>query len=479
VALNNVLLGVFTDPDAGDQSGEYTVLINWGDGMGPTVGEVIGSNGLFEVLGSHTYANAGLYVPLVQIEWGDPSLTDILPGLVVVGLVPGAAAKELSGPKNVPGNSIYRYSVEFNPGIKAEDDAGNGLLFDWSVSDPNIQWYSPRAQRSEDGENVVSDYLDVRFPNKAEAVTISLKVKRDGKTLEEHELPVNIVEVTVKTPTDNAFVPGRVGQLPNQTGQFPIKGSATPVPLKFTAVGTSPFGGTNMNVRPTGVPPGLKWNALVTLTAPAVDPNAATSIVVGFIQHVKSDQEAVLFPTISKQLVLTMPAAPTDQGYLDAASTTPPWYRARAATPTTSGNNGMAQPIGSQDTPYAFFPVQYPGPGPVTYAKSVENLTKFTLDVAATTRDGRGWSYWQEATAGWSVNLSGDILKIDDKPPLGWNWNGPGIAKVVTPPEEWKDTVWKILPDRPSVPIQEDVKPPTANEAGKQGQFVPSDLPKK
>ncbi len=71
LTLNNVQVATFTDPDASDAASEFTAQIDWGDGTPlDTTGVVQGGGGLFQVLGSHTYAANGWYTITVQISQG-------------------------------------------------------------------------------------------------------------------------------------------------------------------------------------------------------------------------------------------------------------------------------------------------------------------------------------------------------------------------------------------------------------------------
>ena len=59
-ALTNVVVATFTDTNTANGVGDFTVSIDWGDGT-TTGGTLTGSNGVFTVTGSHTYAAAGQY----------------------------------------------------------------------------------------------------------------------------------------------------------------------------------------------------------------------------------------------------------------------------------------------------------------------------------------------------------------------------------------------------------------------------------
>jgi hypothetical protein len=68
-ALTGVEVAAFADPNWSDGSGEYAATIAWGDGT-VSLGTVVGSNGVFEVLGNHTYAAAGTYPIEVELSQG-------------------------------------------------------------------------------------------------------------------------------------------------------------------------------------------------------------------------------------------------------------------------------------------------------------------------------------------------------------------------------------------------------------------------
>jgi cyanophycinase-like exopeptidase len=71
VALTNVAVASFTEPDVSDGVGEYSATINWGDGSGQNAGTIVEvSPGVFEVQGSHTYALAGEYTVQVFLDQG-------------------------------------------------------------------------------------------------------------------------------------------------------------------------------------------------------------------------------------------------------------------------------------------------------------------------------------------------------------------------------------------------------------------------
>jgi hypothetical protein len=58
----------FTDSDLVGLAGDFTVSIDWGDGSTATPGTVTGSNGVFSVSGSHSYAAGGRYSVAVTLS---------------------------------------------------------------------------------------------------------------------------------------------------------------------------------------------------------------------------------------------------------------------------------------------------------------------------------------------------------------------------------------------------------------------------
>ena len=70
LSLNNVQVAEFTVPDATDGTSEFSASINWGDGNSGsgTIQEV--TPGLFEVVGSHSYAAGGFYSIQVDVSQG-------------------------------------------------------------------------------------------------------------------------------------------------------------------------------------------------------------------------------------------------------------------------------------------------------------------------------------------------------------------------------------------------------------------------
>ena len=67
VTFTNVEVATFTDLDTSDGGSEFTATINWGDGTSSD-GTVTGTNGLFHVLGSHSYTTSGAFAIEVDVS---------------------------------------------------------------------------------------------------------------------------------------------------------------------------------------------------------------------------------------------------------------------------------------------------------------------------------------------------------------------------------------------------------------------------
>ena len=69
VALSNVVVATFFDPNFSDVAGDFTATIDWGDGTTSSSGTIVAiGGGAFQVLGGHTYAANGSYTMQVQLQ---------------------------------------------------------------------------------------------------------------------------------------------------------------------------------------------------------------------------------------------------------------------------------------------------------------------------------------------------------------------------------------------------------------------------
>jgi hypothetical protein len=68
--LVNMPVAVFTQPDPTLPASAFTALIFWGDGTNPTLGQVTLAGGVYTVLGTHSYADEGVYEISVVVNGG-------------------------------------------------------------------------------------------------------------------------------------------------------------------------------------------------------------------------------------------------------------------------------------------------------------------------------------------------------------------------------------------------------------------------
>ncbi len=84
-ALNNIVVGAFTDSDSFGKAGDFTATINWGDGTLPSTGQIqaqtSASGNSFQIQGSHTYAFAGVYTVTVNVVDNGSSGTQSIDGV--------------------------------------------------------------------------------------------------------------------------------------------------------------------------------------------------------------------------------------------------------------------------------------------------------------------------------------------------------------------------------------------------------------
>ena len=67
--LTNALIGVFSDPGGSEVVADYSAVINWGDGQTSTAKIVVDSSiHGFDILGTHTYTEEGIYTPTITIS---------------------------------------------------------------------------------------------------------------------------------------------------------------------------------------------------------------------------------------------------------------------------------------------------------------------------------------------------------------------------------------------------------------------------
>jgi hypothetical protein len=87
-------VATFTNTLASSPSGDFSAVINWGDGTATSAGTVSGGGGTFSVSGSHTYATTGSFTVTV-------TLTDDAPGTATAAATSTATVSPHTEPANV------------------------------------------------------------------------------------------------------------------------------------------------------------------------------------------------------------------------------------------------------------------------------------------------------------------------------------------------------------------------------------------
>jgi hypothetical protein len=119
----NGLLGSFVPMQAGDTASSYSARIDWGDGNASFATLSPEANGTFDVDGSNTYADPGVYNVRVLVTHLSDGQTIALNATVYVGSTPGTAPSD-PGPVSPPqGSTTASSSGQANAG---QTSAGTG-----------------------------------------------------------------------------------------------------------------------------------------------------------------------------------------------------------------------------------------------------------------------------------------------------------------------------------------------------------------
>jgi hypothetical protein len=102
VGFSGEELGDFTDPNANDSTSTFSVAVNWGDGTTSSGSVNQLTPGMFQALGGHTYAKAGVYDGYLAVSDG---LQSVMPFLAIV-----------QAPGQAPPGPVKLYSLTFSNG---------------------------------------------------------------------------------------------------------------------------------------------------------------------------------------------------------------------------------------------------------------------------------------------------------------------------------------------------------------------------
>ena len=142
-------LAVFT----GSASLAASAVVDWGDGTRPCAAVQQLGYGLAEVLGSHTYATAGVYAVKTLVY----DATGALIG-AAVPMVEAAGPAAVTGPAVVPGNSYYTYIFGVPP-------IDSDKIAKWTFRDSTVGGAYTATQISNQAGKPVRFNLEQGFAN--------------------------------------------------------------------------------------------------------------------------------------------------------------------------------------------------------------------------------------------------------------------------------------------------------------------------
>jgi hypothetical protein len=274
LTVSNQTVAVFEEADTSDTASEFQATVHWGDGTTST-GTISGSNGLFQVQGSHTYATSGVYVTEVDLSqgWSSSVLALVGTGLVL----PLQGFMGLRGPEVVPGNSTYIYQVS-------------------GLNGP-YQWALPPGVAATPLSGSTKSYYVVQFQNTPGIVKVTVKVGNGGLNL---TLPVIVAQIDVR--------PGRPDIEPKAKDPakalsgFRISTKVPPVYVptfnpgsdvtKFTFTGQTLDSEPSVSVVPAA-PPLIDLETQVEVLFPAGTTDAQAKLIrLGYVQGVTQQGSA-------------------------------------------------------------------------------------------------------------------------------------------------------------------------------------------
>ena len=259
-------LAVFT----GSASLAASAVVDWGDGTAP-VGAAVQQlgYGLAEVLGSHTYATAGVYAVKTLVY----DATGALIG-AAVPMVEAAGPAAVTGPAVVPGNSYYTYIFGVPP-------IDSDKIAKWTFRDSTVGGAYTATQISNQAGKPVRFNLEQGFANQPAQGDLRLEYWLTGeKDPKEVNFPVTVVQVKVENPPGGAFstpFPKPVDDAQNVTAVpgATIDNKAGPNEMKLLATD---------NEDEKNFKPAFMFNAQVTLIGPGDGTKGVADIRVGFVQ---------------------------------------------------------------------------------------------------------------------------------------------------------------------------------------------------
>jgi hypothetical protein len=506
-AFSNVEVASFTEPDASDTASEFSALINWGDGtaLDPS-GVIVGSNGMYHVLGSHTYATGGMDPIQVEIlqDWAAAVGGANRGGKIFVA-TPNpnnlyTTAPQLIGPRVVTGNSLEAYTWKYLDALNIRGATPmNVLKFTW-VGANRIDKLNATAKLTMNNGVLSSVSFIGSFPNVADQLKIQLMENNHPVYW---PVTINVVEIEIKptkSPT-NRYINGTLAKLTfaENAGPFIVgdPGNTPPngtrfgknIPMLKSVDSSTLFlnsppmqgqgggigkknGNTIQNVGVVMGPilkvPGLTWFATVALIAPPGVKNVLSQVHVGFVQDITIN---TLRGTYANGKTLN--SALNGKTFLDLGKIlTKPYYQGWITDTIHKPNPDFVffdasdrkpqKTILGYDTPSFDVPLtaqqltqkqidkltqKQIALGAASFINRIEGNFSFTTSVVASLNDSNGFNgaYWREYSMKWSFQEDDRVVAGPAVVPLSTQkWLAAPLAATITitPPTKWKEVTF-------------------------------------
>ncbi len=476
VALTNQVLATFTEPDISDSASVFTAAVNWGDGSPlDTTVTVVGGNGLFSVMGSHTYTQAGEFAVSVQVFKADPLYVLDVTGRVWVS-VPGGP--RLTGPSVVPGNSQYQYSVNLGPGQLCGSSSPQWFVENadqTATSDAKAvaTWVVSNIAQGATVPYQTELAADVQFDNKPGYSIVGVRYTFNHVTYAIWSAPIAVVQVVVgKVGAKTTFTTPMqtAGKLPTvvpppkvitpQDAYWDFRSAAVdPIDLSLAGTGLPPNDWMAYRERDylaaikgmtpevpemiltmtnTQKIPAFQALASISLNSPAAAPDAYRSLELGFIQTIGMSVGSAMYKGGGERVIAHPAAIPADYAALDwlylkntgkeiAAdpSSLWPWYGKQSVWKPSSSPTLDSTKMA--DAPGIAFPAFFqPGATDDTAVKMNATYSFVTYVAVTLQNTDQTGPFFPEYKVGWQLN---------------WTLNGATACAEVTLPEQnnWEE----------------------------------------
>jgi PKD repeat protein len=190
--FSNVAVATFTDTGGPEDPSNYTTTINWGDSTPTQSGSVVLANGVFNVIGSHTYADEGSYPITVSIADAE-GLPYYVFGTANIG---DAALTPVGTTVSMTEGTFLSGAVgSFNDAAGREAPSAYDVVVDWGDSHQSGALLQPNANG---GYDIIGDHTYAEEGT----YNITATVQDDGGS---HTTVVSTATVADAPPSAVAF----------------------------------------------------------------------------------------------------------------------------------------------------------------------------------------------------------------------------------------------------------------------------------